>query len=89
MFRIDRAEQRSRTNLIIDGDLVREYVDVAERCCAEVLAQQRTVQVILRDVTSIDPRGKAWLRSLVRKGVRVMSRSLYTSYVVAALGREQ
>ncbi len=85
MFRIDKADQRQRTSLIIDGELVREYVEIAERCCREVLEKGRELQVVLRDVSLIDVRGKDWLQGLIKEGIPVISRDLYASYIVGEL----
>ncbi len=85
MFRVSKAEERSRTVVTIDGRLSADYVEVVETCCEQAISTGRPVDLFLRDVTTIDPAGRALLRRLAASGVRLLAKGVYTSYIVQAL----
>lgn len=85
MFRLSREETRRRSVLTVDGQLSGEGLDLIERCCDEEMAQGRPVDLCLRDVTALDPAGRALLSRLAARGVHLIGRGLYTSFVVESV----
>jgi len=85
MFRITKAEDRSKTILTIDGQLSGDSVAAVETCCNQAGLDGRPVQLYLRDVTSVDHAGQQLLRRLAAKGVILAASGVYTSYLVQAL----
>lgn len=82
MFRISRSEDESSTTLVIDGQLGADSVVTVEFCCGQEISQGKPVQLVLRDLTNIDEAGKALIRRLADKGVKLIATGVYTSYVV-------
>jgi ABC-type transporter Mla MlaB component len=87
MFRISRTDQETAITLTIDGELAKEHVAIAARCCDEILKSGRVVEVVLRDVDAVDESGRNWLAELTCRGVRVVGQNLYLSYIVSELKR--
>jgi hypothetical protein len=85
MFRITKAEEPSRTILAIDGQLSGDSIATVESCCNQAGSNGRPVQLYLRHVTSVDNAGEKLLSRLAAKGVHVVARGLYTSYLVQLL----
>ena len=85
MFRITKAEERTRTILTIDGQLSDESIAAVEACCNQAGSDGRDVQLYLRDVTSVDQAGQNLLSRLAAKGVHLAASGVYTSYLVQAL----
>jgi len=82
MFRITRSDERSRTTLVVDGQLCGDGISTVEASCEQEMATGKPVQLLLRDVTNIDEAGKALLRRLAAKGVCLIASGVYTSYLV-------
>ena len=76
------SNERPRTTLVIDGQLCSDGVNTVEACCYEEIAKGKPVQILLRDLTSIDEAGKALLRRMAEKGIELLASGVYTSYVV-------
>lgn len=85
MFRVSKAEERSRTIVTIDGQLSGDYITVVETCCDQAISTGKPVHLFLRDVSTIDQAGRALLCRLAAKGVRLLASGVYTSYLVQAL----
>jgi ABC-type transporter Mla MlaB component len=85
MFRVSKAEERSRTIVTIDGQLSGDYIAVVETCCNQALSTGKPVHLFLRDVSTIDQAGRALLCRLAAKGVRLLASGVYTSYLLQAL----
>ena len=85
MIRVTKTEKRSRTVVTIDGQLSGESVTVVETCCRQAESREKPVYVFLRDVTTVDQAGTMLLRRLAAKGIRLLARGLYTSYLVQTL----
>ena len=85
MFRVSKTEERSRTIFTIEGQLSSEYIEVVETCCDQAIAAARSVELFLRDVSTIDAAGRALLGRLAAKGVRLVGSGVYTSYLVTAV----
>lgn len=69
----------------IDGQLSGDSIAVVETCCNQAKSNGKPVQLFLRDVTTVDQAGQMLLSRLVAKGVRLIARGVYTSYLVQSL----
>ena len=85
MIRVMKTEESSRTVVTIDGQLSGECVTVVEICCSQAESDRKPVYVFLRDVTTVDHAGTMLLRRLAAKGIRLLARGVYTSYLVQTL----
>jgi hypothetical protein len=85
MIRVTKTEERSRTVVTIDGQLSGECVTVVETFCSQAASRRKPIYVFLRDVTTVDQAGTMLLRRLAARGIRLLARGIYTSYLVHAL----
>lgn len=85
MFRVSKAEERSRTTITIDGELSGDHTEVVETCCDQAIAVGKPVQLFLRDVSTVDQAGCALLCRLAAKGVGLLASGVYTSFLVRQL----
>jgi ABC-type transporter Mla MlaB component len=85
MLRVTEAEGPARTIITIDGRLSSDYVALIENSCNKAQSKGKEVQLFLRDVATIDEAGRALLRRLGAKGVQLLGKGVYTSYVLQAL----
>lgn len=85
MFRVSTAEEGPRTIITIDGQLAGDSTGVVGTCCEQAISTGRPVHLFLRDVSAVDQAGRALLRRLAAKGVRLIASGVYTSYLVRAL----
>lgn len=85
MFRVSRAEEPSRTIITVDGQLSGDYIEVVETYCDQEISTGKPVHLYLRDLTTVDQAGRALLRRLAAKGVRLLASGVYTSYIVQSL----
>ena len=88
MIRVTKTEERLRTVVTIDGQLSGECVTIVETCCSQAESNQKPVYVFLRDVTTVDQAGTMLLRRLAAKGIRLLARGVYTSYLVQTLASD-
>lgn len=72
----------------IDGQLVGDYVRLAEDCCSQALSGGKPVSVFLRDVSAIDEAGRKLLSRLAGLGVRLIASGVYMSHLIKSLQRE-
>jgi len=86
MFRVSKSDERLRTIITVDGQISGDYVEVVETCCRQAMTAGKPVELFLRDVTSIDPAGRALLRRLADSGIRLLANGIYNSYLVRAVG---
>ena len=82
---MERTTDGARINVTIDGRLSVECVELIERCCDEAIAERKTIDLLLRDVPSVDEAGRALLSRLAAKGVHLLGNGVYTSYLVNSL----
>ncbi len=87
MFRVSKTEEPSRTVVTIDGDLSGDYIEVVETCCDQAISVGKPVHFFLRDVSTVDQAGRALLRRLTAKGVRLLASGVYTSYLIRTLNK--
>jgi len=85
MIRVTKTEEQSGTMVTIDGQLSGDSIAVVETCCNQAKSNGKPVQLFLRDVTTVDQAGQMLLSRLVAKGVRLIARGVYTSYLVQSL----
>jgi len=85
MIRVTKTEEQSRTIITIDGQLSGDSVAVVEACCKQAKPNGKPVELFLRDVTTVDQTGQILLSRLAAKGVRLVARGVYTSYLVQSL----
>lgn len=85
MFRVSKAEKRSQIIVTVEGQLSVHYIEVLEECCRQAISTGKPVHLFLRDVTTVDQAGRALLRRLAAKGVRLRGFGVYTSYLVEVL----
>jgi len=82
MLRVTKAEEHSHTLITIDGQLSGDSIEVVETCCSQAGSSGKPVHLFLHDVSTVDVAGLTLLRRLVAKGVRLLARGVYTSYIV-------
>jgi hypothetical protein len=87
MFRLDRELGEQRTRLIITGDISTECTELLEKSCEEAIKDGSAVDLVLKEVTSIDEAGRALLRRLAAKGVCLSANGLYHSHLVEIIRR--
>jgi ABC-type transporter Mla MlaB component len=85
VFRVSSTDEPSRTTITIDGQLSGESIRAVEICCDQAISKGKPVQFFLRDVSAVDQCGHALLCRLAARGVRLLARGVYTSYLVRAL----
>src|ERR1017187_1950621 len=82
MIRVITADELESTTITVDGNLAGDYVDAVRTCCQQAISRGKPVRLYLRDVSLIDERGRTLLRELVKAGVGLKARGIYSSYVV-------
>lgn len=87
VFRLDKQLDDERTRLTISGNVSAECIDLLETCCEQAIRDGKPVDLILRDVTTIDETGHALLRRLAAQGVCLYATGVYHSYLVEAIRR--
>jgi hypothetical protein len=85
MIRVTKTEEQSHTIVTIDGQLSNGSIAVVEACCNQAKSNGKPVELFLRDVTTVDQSGQILLSRLAAKGVRLVARGVYTSYLVQSL----
>ena len=72
MFRLGKTDKNSRTVVTLEGQLAGDFcIEVLETCCNHAISTGKAVEVFLPDVATIDEGGRAMLRRLSAKGVRL------------------
>jgi hypothetical protein len=87
MFRLTKAEERSRTLLTVEGQITGDSAPLIELCCDQAAQAGKPVRLCLRDILVIDPAGRALLGRLAAKGVRLFAKGVYTSYLLRQIGQ--
>jgi hypothetical protein len=85
MIRIQAATHPSGITVVIDGQLIDEYVAEVEASIRKSLEQCKDVHLFLRNVSHIDETGHALLSRLAAQGVGLSATGLYSSHVVAEI----
>jgi hypothetical protein len=91
MLRIYIHEDKPVTGFVLEGKLVGPWVKELERCWEIVFANNpaKPVLVDLADVTFIDLDGRALLRKMRRKGVKLLSHGVLIDALVAEIEAEE
>jgi len=87
MIRIMTATEHNVTRITVDGAVAGECVDVIDAFLKQPALKRGRVHLYLRDVTSLDGRGRALLRRLSAKGVRLSAEGSYCSYILTEISR--
>ena len=82
MIRVTKTEEQSRTLITVDGQLSGESIAAVDCCCSQAELNSKPIYLYLHDVTTVDQSGIVLLRRLAGKGVHLLGRGLYTSYIV-------
>ena len=82
MIRVMTSDELAGTTITVDGKLSGDYVDPVETCCKQAISKGKPVRLYLRDVSTIDERGRTLLQELSKKGVGLNARGIYSSYIV-------
>jgi hypothetical protein len=85
MIRVTKTEEPSHTIVTIDGELSGDSIAVVEACCNQARSNAKPIELFLRDITTVDQAGQRLLSRLAAKGVRLVARGVYTSYLVQSL----
>jgi hypothetical protein len=85
MIRVTKTEEQSHTIVTIDGELSGDSIAVVEACCNQARSNGKPIELFLRDITTVDQAGQMLLSRLAAKGVRLVARGVYTSYLVQSL----
>ena len=86
VFRVDKEFDEQRTRLTVSGELSPACIEVLETGCEQAIKEGKAVHLVL-DITAIDESGRALLRRLAAKGVRVFANGIYHSYLVDTIRR--
>jgi hypothetical protein len=85
MIRIQAADNPGGTTIVIDGQLIGEYVAEVEESIRKSQEQYNEVHLFLRNVSHIDDMGHALLSRLAAQGVQLSAAGLYSSHVVSQI----
>jgi ABC-type transporter Mla MlaB component len=83
MILIQAATNPSGITVVIDGQLIGDYVAEVEASIRKSMEQCKDVRLFLRNVSHIDETGHALLSQLAAQGVELSATGLYSSHVVA------
>ncbi len=87
MIRILTLDEPNAITITVDGQLMDDSVDAVEACSYQAMGRGRPVHLFLRDVSHIDEHGRSLLSRLAGRGVQLSASGVYSSYVVAEIGR--
>jgi hypothetical protein len=87
MIRILTADEPSAITITIDGRLVCDYVEEVQTSVRRAIEPGKHVRLFLRNVFDIDDCGRALLSRLVAEGIQLSASGVYSSYVVASIGK--
>lgn len=82
MFRLDKENGEQKVRITVAGALSSDYVEVLESCCRQAITDGQCVELVLREVMTIDEAGRALLRRLALRGVRMSVKGVYHSYLL-------
>jgi hypothetical protein len=91
MLRIYIHEDQPVTSFELEGKLIGPWVKELEKCWEVLFANNpaRSMLVDLEDVTFIDLDGRALLRKMRRKGVKLLSHGVLIDALVAEIEAEE
>jgi hypothetical protein len=86
VFRVDKELGEQRIRLTVSGEISSACIEVLETSCEQAIRDCKAVHLVL-DITTIDESGRALLRRLAAKGVRLSAKGIYHSYLVNTIRR--
>ena len=87
MIRILTGSKPGAITITIDGRLVGEYTEEVETSVRSAIESGKQVHLFLRNVFDIDDIGRSLLSRLAGQGVQLSASGVYSSYVVANIGK--
>ncbi len=88
MLHVSHTDSSTHTLITVEGHLAGEGVPLVSQYCLERLADDRPLVLYLKNVTEVDQGGRALLRQLIVRGVRLRASGIYTEHLVEDLKRE-
>jgi hypothetical protein len=88
MIRILTTNEPGSITVTVDGQLVGECVDTVNSSVDQAMGEGKPVHLSLRDVSHIDESARELLSRLASQGVELSASGIYSSYIVAELGRK-
>jgi hypothetical protein len=82
MIRVITGDEPASTTITVDGMLTGDCLEPVEASCIQAISTGKPVRLYLRDVSTIDDRGRALLRDLAAKGVGLKAKGVYSSFIV-------
>ena len=82
MIRIQPAKNSGGITIVIDGQLIGEYVAEIDASIRKSTEQYEAVELFLRNVSHIDEAGQELLSRLAAQGMELRAAGLYSSHVV-------
>ncbi len=82
MIRITTTTSRNGTTVMVEGQVVREYVEAIDMVVKQACVRGLPVHLFLRDVATIDESGRALLSRMAAMSVRLSATGVYSSYIV-------
>jgi hypothetical protein len=89
MIRIWTTNESGVITVIVEGQLVGEYVDAVDTSVVQAMGAGKPVHLFLRDVSHIDEGARKLLSRLASEGVALSASGVYSSYLVAELGKKR
>ena len=89
VIRVITADEAACTTITVDGMLSGDCLEPVKTSCLQAISKGKPVRLYLRDVSTIDERGRALLRDLAAKGVGLKASGLYISYIVDEIQSSQ
>ncbi len=85
MLRLGHTKYSTHQMITIEGRLARDYVQLVEECCAQILMAGDRLELHLKDIIGIDAEGRSLLSRLIRKGVQLRADGIYTKHILEEL----
>lgn len=90
MLKITVLNNAAEQKMVVEGRLAGPCVSELEAAWnqARLVGCDGQIVVDLSELTSIDPRGKAALRTMISEGALLVANGVYTNYLIESLSRE-
>jgi hypothetical protein len=89
MLKISISDSRTQRRLILEGRMIAPWVAELKTACASVKAELhgRELVIDMEKVTVISQEGENALLQLIKDGVRIRSRGVFTKHILQQLAR--
>ena len=89
MLKISISDSQTQRRLVLEGRLIAPWVAELKTSCASVKAELhgRELVIDIQRVTVISQEGENALLELMKEGVRIRSRGVFTKHVLQQLAR--